>query len=322
MRVFVYEFVTGGGMHSLPLPAGLVREADLMVRALISDLLLLPDIQVVTCRDTRLPPIAGCEPAPSNSFAGGVEVAEAVWPIAPESGGTLESLVRHTLAAGRILLGCRPDAVRLTSSKSATAALLRGAGIPVVPTWRSVPESPPASGPWVVKPDDGAGCEDTWLETDWSAVRLRLGSDPSRLVAQPWIEGTALSLSLLCGEGRAATLAINRQQIEVRERRLELAGLEVNAVADATGRFAALGRALARALPSLWGYVGVDLVETSDGLVVMEINPRLTTAYCGLRRALGVNVAAMVLSLLTSMPVPSLPVAGSGHAVPIGLGAP
>jgi predicted ATP-grasp superfamily ATP-dependent carboligase len=32
--------------------------------------------------------------------------------------------------------------------------------------------------------------------------------------------------------------------------------------------------------------------------VVLEINPRLTTSYCGIRRALDINVAAMVLDLL------------------------
>ena len=52
------------------------------------------------------------------------------------------------------------------------------------------------------------------------------------------------------------------------------------------------------AIPGLWGYVGVDLMLAKEGPVVLEINPRLTTSYCGLRRALGINTAAMVLDLL------------------------
>jgi predicted ATP-grasp superfamily ATP-dependent carboligase len=56
----------------------------------------------------------------------------------------------------------------------------------------------------------------------------------------------------------------------------------------------------------LWGYVGVDLVLTGDGPVVLEINPRLTTSYCALRPALGLNTAALVLDLLKGAPLPAV----------------
>jgi predicted ATP-grasp superfamily ATP-dependent carboligase len=46
------------------------------------------------------------------------------------------------------------------------------------------------------------------------------------------------------------------------------------------------------ALPGLRGYVGVDMVLTPRGAVVIEVNPRLTTAYLGVRAAVEGNVAA------------------------------
>ena len=72
----------------------------------------------------------------------------------------------------------------------------------------------------------------------------------------------------------------------------------VNAVPDRDGRWARLADRVAAAIPGLWGYVGVDLLLTPAGPVVLEINPRLTTSYCGLRAALGINTAALVLGLL------------------------
>ena len=39
-------------------------------------------------------------------------------------------------------------------------------------------------------------------------------------------------------------------------------------------------------------------MEAPGGPVVLEINPRLTTSYVGLRPALGRNPAALVLELL------------------------
>jgi len=129
------------------------------------------------------------------------------------------------------------------------------------------------------------------------AVDLRLAADPERLIAQPWVEGEPLSLSLVCDHGVARLLSCNRQQIGIEDGRLSVEGLLVNALPD-EGNFAVLAGRLAEAIPGLWGYVGVDLVLTRDGPVILEINPRLTTSYCGLGRALGINTGAMVLSLL------------------------
>ena len=54
------------------------------------------------------------------------------------------------------------------------------------------------------------------------------------------------------------------------------------------------------ACPGLRGYVGVDLVLTGSDAVVIEINPRLTTAYLGVRSAIERrrgygNIAAMAI---------------------------
>ena len=65
---------------------------------------------------------------------------------------------------------------------------------------------------------------------------------------------------------------------------------------------------IAEALPGLWGYVGVDLVLSAAGPMVLEVNPRLTTSYAGLREAIGANPAAFVLQLRDSgAPMPQAP---------------
>ncbi len=61
------------------------------------------------------------------------------------------------------------------------------------------------------------------------------------------------------------------------------------------------------ALPGLHGIVGVDYIATANGPVVVEVNPRLTTSYAGLRRSLGVNPAAFVAELIRDGAVPDLP---------------
>jgi predicted ATP-grasp superfamily ATP-dependent carboligase len=57
-----------------------------------------------------------------------------------------------------------------------------------------------------------------------------------------------------------------------------------------------LAQQIAAALPGLLGHVGVDLVHTADGPVVVEINPRLSTSACALRDTMGYNVLAATLA--------------------------
>lgn len=307
MRIFVFEFFSGGGLAGRPLPPAIAHEGDMMLAALLSDLAELPGVEVVAGRDPRLPRVAASQALnplagedTSAFYARGLALADAAWPTAPETGGVLERLGRQTVVAGKTLLGCRPDAVRLAASKRGTAKVLRDAGIAVAPTFSHADRPPRRAGAWVTKPDDGAGCEDSHLLPDWSAARARLATDPDRLIAQPWIEGQAMSLSMLCHRGTARLLSCNRQQVGIDDSRLTLQNIVVNAFPDRNGRFAELAGNIAAAIPGLWGYVGVDLILTRHGSVVLEINPRLTTSYCGLRQAVGVNTAAEVLGLLRS----------------------
>lgn len=322
MRIFVYEFVTGGGMSGQPLPPSLVHEADLMVRSLLKDLAEIPGVECFTSRDPRLPSISSVEiltPAPEelpfDLYQRGLATADAAWPTAPETAFALERLGRLTQMADRVLLGTHPDTVRLTGSKLWTATHLAASNIPVVPTFSTSDQLFNIPGRWVVKPDDGAGAEDTQVVSDAGAARALLQRKGDGYVAQPWIEGKAMSLSLLCADGQARLLACNRMRVSVVDGRVTLAGISVNAEAARAPLFSRLANEIAVAIPLLWGHVGVDLILTETGPVVLEVNPRLTTSYCGLRRALSHNPAAWVLDLLRSGQLPSTPSPETGTSV-------
>ncbi len=312
MRVFVCEFVTGGGFADAPLPDGLRREGDMMLHALVKDLAGLPDVEVVASRDERLsdPGL----PAELRWIGAGADHwkawrhhmsdVEIVWPIAPETGGILERLSALALDCGRRLVGSSPAAVRLTTSKRQTAEHLAAQGIATVPTLALTPTLPdtlPASATgWVAKPDDGAGSEDTFLLPTKADLRRWMAGrrDARRFVLQPDVEGAATSLSLLCRNGRAVLLSCNAQDVRLAGDRLTYHGGVVAGAEDRRDDYQPLAQRIAAAIPELGGYVGVDLIDGAEGPVVLDINPRLTTSYVGLRRAIGTNPAALALGLL------------------------
>jgi tyramine---L-glutamate ligase len=106
------------------------------------------------------------------------------------------------------------------------------------------------------------------------------------------------SLCLLCRGGDARLLSCNLQRIAVANDEFHLLGCIVNGMTDGQMRYARMARAIAAAVPDLWGLVGVDFIASEQGPLLLEINPRLTTSYAGLKSSLGENPAALVLELI------------------------
>lgn len=301
LKIFVCEFITGGGLYNAPLPPSLAREGDAMLGALLGDLLHLPDLDVVTTRDSRLPALnlpLRVETAQENIWelwSRCIAEADAVWPIAPETGGVLERI--SAMAAPRMLLGCSPETIRIAASKRATALSLEKSGIAVVPTWLPS-EFTAHAGRFVAKPDDGVGCEDARIFDSVESLLPWMAQRSATHVIQPWLAGEPASLSMICRNGRAQLLSCNRQLIEAIDGTIHYRGSLLNGLAQHWAAFELLAQQVASAMPELAGYVGVDVMVDRGRLTVLEINPRLTTSYAGLSRATGLNPAGLVLDLL------------------------
>lgn len=253
-------------------------------------------------------------------FAAGLQAADAVWPLAIESEGALEQLSRGVLRGKRILLGSAPGAVEVAASKLRLARVLADGGVDAVATYSPHAPLPPDGGPWVVKPDDGAGCIDTRLFSDRAAALAWIrASATDGYVLQPFVAGKLGSLSLICCDGTARVLACNQERVAMRDNRFHFLGSVVNGLADVDGKLARLAQQVAAALPSLWGYVGVDFVLTARGAVVLDVNPRLTAAYAGLHASIGCNPAGLVLDLLNGPAAMSVP-APMRRAVSVDIG--
>ena len=220
-----------------------------------------------------------------------------MWVTAPESDGLLLQLAEAVEPARWI--GSDRAAIRLCRSKRATLAPLGARGL----------AAPVAFGAgarqWPVKPGDGAGTQDTRRHAQRAAAQADLQQRRARgasATLEPWVDGEPLSLSLLCRDGAAELLSINRQRIAISEDgRLRDDGVLINALAFDDARAPVLVRtaqAVARAIPGLRGFAGIDLVwHAQRGPVVIEVNPRLTCAFVGLSAALGRPLAAQILAL-------------------------
>jgi predicted ATP-grasp superfamily ATP-dependent carboligase len=312
-KVLVYEYISAGGDAAADAAPELLAMGRAMRDAVAGDLARVPGVEV-TCVGSAGEGAADGLHAPSLTWRaaprGHDAVAfvkqeaprhDAVWVIAPETGGVLAALC-GAVDAGR-WIGCDAASLQIAGSKRATVRHLAQAGIGTTRAWSAEAPLQPGASAWVVKPDDGAGALDTRFYDDLreaeTAFLARLAAQ-ERVTFEEWVEGDALSLSLLCTPGRAALLSVNWQHIGIEKGQLAYKGVTVGAISldSLVGHACAeLAARVARALPGLAGFVGIDLVwDRERGPVLIEINPRVTCAYAGLSARLDTNLAARVLA--------------------------
>ncbi len=309
MRVVLYEFVTGGGWLSQspqPPPASLLREGRAMVAALAADLVRVAGVVVDVLSDVRL--------GQASNVAGRVHVvdspdaearllaersAEADWTIviAPEFDGLLFERSRVVERAGGRLLGASSALAGLAADKQATAEFLaaRGVSVPHGVALRAGQALPDEFVyPAVLKPRDGAGSQGVQLI---AAAAGRAAPWPARL--EEYCPGTPASVALLCGPAGQLALEPCLQRLGGASG-FEYLGGKVPLSAEQAARARRLAAHAAAALPDPLGYLGVDLILGDDpagsGDRAIEVNPRLTTSYVGLRALCTTNLANALLA--------------------------
>lgn len=320
MNFFVCEFITGGGMQHKTLPPQLAREGEMMLSALLADLQEAGVQHLLCTRDPRLPICNNhvkTVPATDNiweTWRKCMEASAMAWIIAPETDGILYELTRMAHTAGCVVTGCTLETVQLAASKCNTIQHLTAHNISCIPVINDTDAVSANRNGWVVKPDDGVGAEGCCFFPRLEQMLTYVRSQKKRMIIQEFIPGIAASMSILCHAGRALLLASNRQMFHFSNGRGHLQGVIVNGLPEYATQFNEIANDIADSLPGLSGYVGVDVVISDNGPLVVEINPRLTTAYSGLRRSLGKNPAEWILSIYETGFLPELEMM---HGLPV-----
>lgn len=308
MRILIHEFVTGGGWHSVEreAPSGsLLAEGAAMLAALATDFAETVGCEVAVLRDVRLsaPSLHGVTLHKVASAAAEREQlkrlsSQADWTvlIAPEFDGHLLERVQLVEQAGGRLLSPNSSVVALAADKHATAQHLAAAGVPV-PRGRALAAGQilptDFSYPAVLKPRDGAGSLGVRL---LPSAERGLAAVPSRLEA--FCPGKAASVACLCGP-RGIVPLMPCEQLLAADFTYQGGSLPIDPPLAERAR--ALAVYAVSTLSEPRGYVGVDLVLGADPTggqdFVIEINPRLTTSYVGLRRLSCVNLAGQMIAV-------------------------
>jgi len=322
LRVLVCEYASGGGAAEGSIPSDVLCEGFGMLRSLISDIKAAGH-NVTTLLNSALaaynPPIDADHVIPVSSWQEAKTSIEnvaksfdAVYIIGPETSQISQSLIRIAEEAGLKLLNCSASAIEGVADKLRLYRSLKKEGIKtpktaVLSTLDEVEETKQALEdnlifPLVLKPLDGVGCCGLSIVRNEAQIagaiaNIRKESGERNFVAQEYVQGIPASVSLIATGNEALPISLNKQILSLAgpESNSKYMGGQVPFDSPLIGEAFKLAKNTVESFRDLRGYIGVDLVLTEREPVVVEVNPRLTTSYIGLKLAVSFNIGQAIV---------------------------
>ncbi|TFF86659.1 MAG: ATP-grasp domain-containing protein [Promethearchaeota archaeon] len=323
-NIFLFEFVSGGGYNNITLPSSLFCEGYSMLKSIIEDFSRL-NFETYTLLDER---IAFLAPhlntqnitliAPNHDFIEKYEQmllkSDSCFIIAPEFSNILYNLTEIASNHKKEILSVGLEGIKLGASKMRTYEFFKQADVPTPETYLIPIQNnqfdidfiqekfEKLNQSVIVKPEDGVGAELIFHITNKSQITQlfktenSLFDDSRFLILQEFVKGTDMSMSLV---GRPAKkrdkpyiLSVNTQNILLTNGKVNSqynGGMTPVLISDSL-RKSLNGYLNQLDLSSFRGYFGIDFILTPDNSVkFIEINPRLTTPYLGIRNTFDLN---------------------------------
>jgi predicted ATP-grasp superfamily ATP-dependent carboligase len=308
-RVFVSEFISGGSWPEPELPASLAREGQAMLLAVVREVLVSPSIELRTTWDKRLGKFPGDfrnqNPQLSIVEVGSIHEelcaydsccrwATDVLVIAPEFHGILadrrKRFDQQVDAESTRWLGCDLESIRLCGDKLRLSSHLQNHDIPTVPA-HAFTSNDDISFPFpiVIKPRCGAGSIETRRVASQVEMHQLAGLEFASefdFIVQPFVRGELVSCSAIVEQGRLVSVFPPGRQVVSQDGAFKYLGMDLHPDISNAWQIKAtnLIQRCCEAVSGLHGYIGFDLIvpaRNSSSLVVLEINPRITTGFAG-----------------------------------------
>lgn len=329
MKILVYEHVSAMGLGSTFQPSVLC-EGFGMLRTIVADAKAAGH-RVTTVLDNRIvklkPPLeADCilsvhspEEA-ENALQEATRKADATLVIAPETNGTLQNLVDKTERSSTLSLNCSANAIAQVSDKTRLQQQAKKIGLPTPETAvfnakddaehiaRVVKDR--IGFPAVLKPVDTVGCEALSIvnnEKQAKAATAKIAKHTgNRLMAQKLIHGEPASVTLISNGTEAVPITLNKQNISLKTSSQDSSynGGTTPLDHELKSEAFATAKKLVESINGLKGYIGVDIVLTENEPVIIEVNPRLTTSYVGIRKIVKTNLAQAIINASAKQKIP------------------
>lgn len=323
-RIFIFEYISGGGFNQVDIPISLFTEGFGMLRAIVEDFKNL-DFQIKTLIDYRIQHMTRYLKADFTmeinqsmdifyEVKNAVKDCDYVFIIAPEFSDILYKLTKLMKDQNKIILSTNLETIRLGSSKLETFKYFKEKKVSTPQTYRLpshllneddvIKIFSKFECPVIIKPEDGVGAESIFYFENNNQISDFFSSNQNNLeldrtyIMQEYISGKDLSVSLISNSQGPNILSINAQLVEFSKLNSESTYMGgYTPIFD----YEVIEKQLKKQVQQLdlkgsTGYYGIDFIrKTNNSLSFIEINPRLTTSYIGIRNITKKNPLLLIL---------------------------
>ena len=334
-RIFIFEFVSGGGFNRVEIPSSLFCEGYGMLRSIIADFKAI-NLEVVTLLDYRITFLSEYLNADHikevnvgdnfiKKFKDSLKECEFCFIIAPEFSNILYDLTKIASNNNKKILSVGLEGIVLGASKIKTFDLFSTSRL-LTPQTYLIPLKKTSldkdfiidkikklKRPIIIKPEDGVGAESIFYFESEKQVnnffqKMYFKIEPERkYILQEYIEGEDLSVSLInFSKNRSQyvkspiLIGVNSQIVDFKNQNYDS---EYFGGCTPTENFAEISEVISDILKKMDlskfnGYSGIDFIRANDNknsIHFIEINPRITTSYIGIRNVIDYNLAELIL---------------------------
>ena len=331
--IFIFEFVSGGGFSKVNIPISLFCEGFGMLRSIITDFKAL-DFEILTFLDYRIfflskfleADVIKKITANENYikiFKNYVRDCKYIFIIAPESSNILFELTKIAKNSNKIILSTNLKGIKLGTSKIRVYKYFKKNEVLTPRTYKIpykreileldfiIQKYRKLKCPIVIKPEDGVGAESIYyFEKEYQILDFfkelnRKYDNKRNFILQEFIEGRDSSLSLIGAPNllvlHPIILSVNSQDISIKNLKSEYFGgyTPLENYKEILKELSVVMKKIN--FSKIEGYFGIDFIEKYPStLYFIEINPRLTTSYIGLRNTINLNCAELILNSKTN----------------------
>ena len=195
--------------------------------------------------------------------------------IAPET-NNLSSKVYSHVSQNHKVLGSNISSLNTFSSKTKMLTKLRRLNLPIVENYKL---NLNYKGKIIYKPDTSAGSENTFV-TNKNNYEKKKG-----YLVQKFYNGKKGSFLMLCKNGKSKVICCNEQLLNLKKEKIQQVGCIMGGLEKYRNEIKILANEISKNFKGLFGIVGVDIVMENKKWLIIEINPRFTSAYSGLNKS-------------------------------------
>ena len=195
--------------------------------------------------------------------------------IAPETNNISSKIYSH-VSQNHKVLGSNISSLNTFSSKTKMLMKFRRLNLPTVENYKL---NLNYKGKIIFKPDTSAGSENTFV-TNKNNYEKKKG-----YLVQKFYNGKKGSFLMLCKNGKSKVICCNEQLLNLKKEKIQQVGCIMGGLEKYRNEIKILANKISKNFKGLFGIVGVDIVMENKKWLIIEINPRFTSAYSGLNKS-------------------------------------